>query len=134
MKRIAAILSLVLALVFTGCGSTGHIGPQGNQGAAGSSFVSDSGIPSEETGNVGDTYLDLSTGNVYVKNVLGLWELVSNLTNYLDVNSLPATFSGNSSVESLNLPNAEVGDAYTQVTTGKTWILTSAGWVLTTLI
>jgi collagen type VII alpha len=72
-------------------GSTGPIGPTGEQGDPGCSFISGNGPPQEfilllKSSSVfsagpnssGDSYLDLNTGRVYIKNN-GVWELKGNL-------------------------------------------------------
>jgi hypothetical protein len=59
-------------------GSTGSTGPAGTNGANGTNgtngtaFLSGSGVPAAGLGNNGDTYLDVSTGDLY-KKTAGVW-------------------------------------------------------------
>ena len=65
-------------------GSTGSQGAQGQQGIPGANgtngtkWFTDTGLPSNSTGVTGDFYLNLVTGDVYVKNST-TWNLVGNM-------------------------------------------------------
>lgn len=45
-------------------GPTGEIGPTGKQGAG---FYGGTGLPSSNIGNVGDYYVDVLSGDIYIK-------------------------------------------------------------------
>ncbi|MBQ8762327.1 MAG: collagen-like protein [Clostridia bacterium] len=59
-------------------GDTGATGPAGPQGVAGSSFLTDEGVPASTYGANGDVYLDSSTFNLY-KKVDGVWTELGNI-------------------------------------------------------
>jgi hypothetical protein len=50
-----------------GGGSPGPPGPPGPAGPAGAAMLSGSGVPSDSLGHVGDSYVDVDTGNTYLK-------------------------------------------------------------------
>ena len=59
-------------------GDTGATGPAGPQGVAGSSFLTDEGVPANTYGANGDVYLDTTTFNLY-KKVEGVWTELGNI-------------------------------------------------------
>ncbi|MBQ9786435.1 MAG: metallophosphoesterase, partial [Clostridia bacterium] len=59
-------------------GDTGATGPAGPQGVAGSSFLTDEGVPTSADGANGDLYLDTTTFNLY-KKVDGVWTELGNI-------------------------------------------------------
>ncbi|MBQ9786493.1 MAG: hypothetical protein IJW25_03390 [Clostridia bacterium] len=59
-------------------GDTGATGPAGPQGVAGSSFLTDEGVPASAYGANGDVYLDTTTFNLY-KKVDGVWTELGNI-------------------------------------------------------
>ncbi|MBQ8761817.1 MAG: hypothetical protein IJZ26_00665 [Clostridia bacterium] len=59
-------------------GDTGATGPAGPQGIAGSSFLTDEGVPASTYGANGDVYLDTTTFNLY-KKVDGVWTELGNI-------------------------------------------------------
>ena len=59
-------------------GDTGATGPAGPQGVAGSSFLTDEGVPASTYGANGDVYLDTTTFNLY-KKVDGAWTGLGNI-------------------------------------------------------
>lgn len=64
LKRISVITNTIAREV----GNTGG----GQTGLNGTSFITGTGVPSSVLGSNGDTYLDSSTGNLYVK-ANGIW-------------------------------------------------------------
>ncbi len=65
-------------------GHQGESGPQGEQGQPGkngTSFLSGNGAPSSDCGDDGDTYLDLETGDVYLKDN-GVWSKARNIGSW----------------------------------------------------
>lgn len=70
-----------LTLTYTGGnirGATGATGAAGQNGTDGTKVISASGIPSNNTGVDGDTYIDTATWNVYTK-TSGSWTSVGNI-------------------------------------------------------
>lgn len=70
-----------LTLTYTGGnirGATGATGATGQNGTDGTKVISASGIPSNNTGVDGDTYIDTATWNVYTK-TSGSWTSVGNI-------------------------------------------------------
>lgn len=53
-------------------GATGATGAAGSNGTNGSAFLSGSGVPAAGLGNNGDSYLNVTTGDVYTKSG-GAW-------------------------------------------------------------
>lgn len=53
-------------------GTTGTTGTTGTAGTAGTNFLSGAGTPAVGLGNNGDTYLNVTTGDVSVKSA-GSW-------------------------------------------------------------
>ncbi|MBQ9457364.1 MAG: Ig-like domain-containing protein [Bacilli bacterium] len=66
-------------------GEPGEVGPQGPQGeqgdkgADGTSVLTGSGAPSDELGTVGDTYIDISSWDFYVKGETGWGDPAGNI-------------------------------------------------------
>ena len=106
--RISKVIALLLCmLIFVGllCSCTGETGPQGPQGETGpqgpqgetgpagkdgASFLTGKGQPSNELGEIGDSYLDLEGGEwgFYLKGEDG-WELLG----HIEVELPPPTLS-----------------------------------------
>ena len=53
-------------------GSNGTNGAAGTNGTNGSAFLSGAGVPGVGLGNNGDTYLNVTTGDIYTK-AAGSW-------------------------------------------------------------
>jgi len=62
-------------------GPQGETGAQGETGIAGTSFLQGSGVPASSLGNDGDSYLDIPTGDLYLK-TSGSWAVTVNLGSY----------------------------------------------------
>jgi uncharacterized repeat protein (TIGR02543 family) len=101
-KSIVFALPVILTMLLSGCssnggagqtgpkgdqGETGPIGPQGPagqdgsdglNGADGTSVLTGNGEPSSSLGKIGDSYIDLTTWNYYVKEETG-WILKGNI-------------------------------------------------------
>ena len=110
MKKIIFLLVIIsLSAMLFSCGSTtgpqGPEGPQGIQGEAGprgpqgepgtpgkdgASFLTGKGVPSDDLGKIGDSYLDLSLDEwgLYVKGENG-WKLMG----YIEAEPAPLTLS-----------------------------------------
>ena len=71
-------------------GSNGAQGPQGVAGANGSSFLTGTGSPANTLGNVGDTYLNLSNFNLFVKSSSG-WVLKGSIQGSNGTNGVNGT-------------------------------------------
>ena len=54
-------------MLFRSTGATGATGPTGAEGV---SILSGSGLPNCDIGQIGDSYIDLSTGEVYLKELM----------------------------------------------------------------
>lgn len=59
-------------------GPQGEQGPQGQPGADGTSVLTGNGVPSDDLGNLGDSYIDLLTWNYFVKEETG-WQNKGNI-------------------------------------------------------
>jgi len=59
-------------------GATGAAGTNGTDGDDGFNFIQGNGVPSGGLGNDGDTYLNNSNGDIYLK-VTGSWSLTGNI-------------------------------------------------------
>ncbi len=59
-------------------GAPGLNGSDGEKGADGNSILTGNGVPSSDLGSVGDSYIDLSSYNYYVKSDNG-WEMKGNI-------------------------------------------------------
>lgn len=112
-------------------GTNGSPGTNGSNGSNGASFLSGSGAPASATGNNGDTYIDLVTGNVYQK-ASGAWAPTGNSlkgaagtngtngtnggpgtngtngASFLSGSGAPAAGTGNNGDTYVNLANGEV--------------------------
>lgn len=78
-KLFALTFALITAITLSGCtgeplvgpqgpkGDTGEIGPQGPSGQDGSSVLTGNGVPSNEYGNDGDSYINLDNWDFYIK-------------------------------------------------------------------
>ena len=60
-------------------GDTGAQGPQGEKGADGTSMRTGSGAPSDELGIVGDSYIDITNWDFYVKGENGWGDPIGNI-------------------------------------------------------
>ena len=110
-------------------------------GADGKSFLQGSGVPSNGDGNNGDTYLDISTYDIYLKSA-GSWSVTGNIKGddgfTLLVNDLSTTATTGTTTEVLKTYTA---DANTFATNGDMLVLefqfngantgadASAGWL-----
>ena len=61
-----------------GNNGTGGTGPTGPTGGRGSSFLFGNGVPPPMLGNIGDSYIDLNNGNIYVKTGVNTWTFTGN--------------------------------------------------------
>lgn len=102
-------------------GAKGDKGDEGAKGETGNGWLSGKGTPSNADGKVGDLYLDLNTGDVYVKNNSNAWVKESNLkgadgndgndgastsgNNWLTGNGAPNNANGNDGDLYLDLDN-----------------------------
>ena len=102
-------------------GAKGDKGDEGAKGETGNGWLSGKGTPSNADGKVGDLYLDLNTGDVYVKNSSNAWVKESNLkgadgndgndgastsgNNWLTGNGAPNNANGNDGDLYLDLDN-----------------------------
>lgn len=102
-------------------GAKGDKGDDGAKGETGNGWLSGKGTPSNADGKVGDLYLDLNTGDVYVKNNSNAWVKESNLkgadgndgndgastsgNNWLTGNGAPNNVNGNDGDLYLDLDN-----------------------------
>ena len=102
-------------------GAKGDKGDDGAKGETGNGWLSGKGTPSNADGKVGDLYLDLNTGDVYVKNSSNAWVKESNLkgadgndgndgastsgNNWLTGNGAPNNANGNDGDLYLDLDN-----------------------------
>lgn len=102
-------------------GAKGDKGDEGAKGETGNGWISGKGTPSNADGKVGDLYLDLNTGDVYVKNNSNAWVKESNLkgadgndgndgastsgNNWLTGNGAPNNANGNDGDLYLDLDN-----------------------------
>ena len=102
-------------------GAKGDKGDEGAKGETGNGWLSGKGTPSNANGKVGDLYLDLNTGDVYVKNNSNAWVKESNLkgadgndgndgastsgNNWLTGNGAPNNANGNDGDLYLDLDN-----------------------------
>lgn len=102
-------------------GAKGDKGDDGAKGETGNGWLSGKGTPSNADGKVGDLYLDLNTGDVYVKNNSNAWVKESNLkgadgndgndgastsgNNWLTGNGAPNNANGNDGDLYLDLDN-----------------------------
>ncbi|MDY4818932.1 MAG: leucine-rich repeat protein [Bacilli bacterium] len=94
-KKLVFTLPIILSMLLSGCvagkegprgeqgpqGEAGELGPQGpagQPGQDGTSVITGEGEPSDEIGNVGDSYIDLLTWNYYVKGMNG-WIFKGNI-------------------------------------------------------
>lgn len=78
VNLITAISPLTLTLSGNIRGATGATGATGQNGTNGTKVISASGAPASDTGVDGDTYIDISTWNVYTK-TSGSWTSVGNI-------------------------------------------------------
>lgn len=102
-------------------GAKGDKGDDGAKGETGNGWLSGKGTPSNAKGKDGDLYLDLNTGDVYVKNSSNAWVKESNLkgadgndgndgastsgNNWLTGNGAPNNANGNDGDLYLDLDN-----------------------------
>lgn len=102
-------------------GAKGDKGDDGAKGETGNGWLSGKGTPSNADGKVGDLYLDLNTGDVYVKNNSNAWVKESSLkgadgndgndgastsgNNWLTGNGAPNNANGNDGDLYLDLDN-----------------------------
>ncbi len=72
-------------------GDPGRDGSDGQDGQDGNTLLTGLGKPSSSLGNVGDSYIDLTTWDYYVKSSSG-WEYVGNMQGSQEVTRCTATF------------------------------------------
>ena len=113
-------------------GAKGDKGDDGAKGETGNGWLSGKGTPSNADGKVGDLYLDLNTGDVYVKNNSNAWVKESNLkgADGNDGNDGAST-SGNSVLTGNGVPNnanGNDGDLYLDLDNYDFYIKASGAW------
>ena len=120
----------------------GPQGPIGPQGPAGTSVTVGHGVPDNNNGNVGDTYIDLDSGNVYQKGNEGWGSPVDNSgiavpyvgpdgTWYIGNTSTGVQAQGASILSGSGAPtdgDGSVGDSYIDASNGDIYVKTDAGW------
>ena len=87
-------------------------------GKDGTSFTTGYGAPNDNSGNVGDTYYDIVTGNIYVKGDNGWGQPIGN-------NQGASVTVGNGEP---NDNEGRVGDSYIDANTGNIYVKTEDGW------
>lgn len=127
-------------------GTNGANGSNGSNGTNGASFLSGSGTPSGGTGVNGDTYINLATGNTYLKTG-GVWNATGNnlmgpqgIQGIQGVAGTNGTNGSNgtnglSFLQGTGVPAAGLGidgDTYLDIATGNTYKKTSGSWNFTT--
>ena len=113
-------------------GETGEKGETGAKGETGNGWLSGKGTPSNANGKVGDLYLDLNTGDVYVKNSSNVWVKESNLkgADGNDGNDGAST-SGNNWLTGNGAPNntnGNDGDLYLDTDSYDFYIKADGAW------
>lgn len=113
-------------------GAKGDKGDDGAKGETGNGWLSGKGTPSNANGKVGDLYLDLNTGDVYVKNNSNAWVKESNLKG-ADGNDGKdgAGTSGNNMLTGNGAPNnanGNDGDLYLDLDNYDLYIKASGAW------
>ena len=112
-------------------GPAGPEGPQGQTGADGCSALTGNGEPSSALGKNGDSYIDLSTWNYYVKES-GAWVLKGNIkgeqgpTGQTGSDGL-SVFTGSGEPSSALGKN---GDSYIDLSSWNYYVKESNSWVL----
>jgi len=88
------------------------------QGKDGTSLITGHGQPAPNEGSVGDTYFDVDSGNIYVKNETGWGQPIGNNqgASVLVGNGEPSATEG------------KVGDSYIDASTGNIYIKNENGW------
>ena len=114
-------------------GPAGEQGPQGIQGVAGSSFLTDEGIPGASYGANGDAYLNTDTYDLY-KKVDGSWTKIGNIKG-LDGESLQGEPGKDGSVwfTGTTTPqpdDGKLGDFYLNINTYELYDKKTTGWDL----
>lgn len=92
-------------------------------------WIAGSGIPSMSTGQIGDMYLDTTTGDVYSRLNSG-WSLVYNLKG--ETGSAGTSWYAGSTPPSSLIGNN--GDFYYQINQNKIWFKTNGVWSVMTII
>lgn len=113
-------------------GAKGDKGDEGAKGETGNGWLSGKGTPSNADGKVGDLYLDLNTGDVYVKNNSNAWVKESNLkgADGNDGNDGAST-SGNNWLTGNGAPNnanGNDGDLYLDLDNYDFYLKASGAW------
>ena len=96
----------------------GPQGPQGPQGPAGTGISVGHGVPNANQGQVGDSYIDVDTGNIYTKDANGWGQPIGNNqgASVLVNNGAPTNEQG------------KVGDTYIDASTGNVYVKNETGW------
>lgn len=134
-KLIHLSLCLGIAgIALTSCSVQGEQGPRGEQGVPGekgepgkdgTNLLTGSGVPSDNLGKKGDTYIDTNTGSIYSKNDSS-WELMGDINihnvDYDGFSFYPngdGTYSVDCSdsflLETINIPSKYFGSDVTRV-------------------
>ena len=87
-------------------------------GKDGTSLMTGHGQPAPNEGSVGDTYYDVDTGNIYVKNETGWGQPIGN-------NQGASVLVGNGEPSS---SDGKVGDSYIDANTGNIYVKGENGW------
>ncbi|WP_298298943.1 hypothetical protein, partial [Hydrotalea sp.] len=114
-------------------GPTGATGSTGATGTAGANVLTGTGIPASSFGFNGDSYVDISTGNVYTKNA-GAW-VSSGATLKGNTGATgPTGLTGNAALSGTGAPgngSGNNGDTYIDNSTGIIYTKTGGVWTST---
>ncbi|MDD6469166.1 MAG: InlB B-repeat-containing protein [Bacilli bacterium] len=105
-------------------GEKGDTGEQGEPGTPGSSFLSGLTNPSDSEGRDGDTYLNITTGDIFKKND-GFWEKMGNMKGG---DSTSSTFLSGDRTPTAD--EGKDGDVYLNTLTKEMYVKVNGVWVL----
>ena len=105
-------------------GEKGETGEQGEPGTPGSSFLSGLTNPSDSEGRDGDTYLNITTGDIF-KKTDGFWEKMGNMKGG---DSSSSTFLSGDRTPTAD--EGKDGDVYLNTLTKEMYVKVNGVWVL----
>ena len=105
-------------------GEKGETGEQGEPGTPGSSFLSGLTNPSDSEGRDGDTYLNITTGDIF-KKTDGFWEKMGNMKGG---DSTSSTFLSGDRTPTAD--EGKDGDVYLNTLTKEMYVKVNGVWVL----
>ena len=105
-------------------GEKGDTGEQGEPGTPGSSFLSGLTNPSDSEGRDGDTYLNITTGDIF-KKTDGFWEKMGNMKGG---DSTSSTFLSGDRTPTAD--EGKDGDVYLNTLTKEMYVKVNGVWVL----